>query len=153
MATVIQTVGNWVNRYRADHATEESPLELSERAWLRELERRNRGLEMENTFLKSGSVLREGAAVSEKYAFIAAQDAIGEHAPTVVLMCTWLAVSTSGFYDWLRRMASAAAQRRAEPKSKIATLFDLFGAVYGSRRIHAEPLRAGETVGPSWCAH
>ncbi len=85
--------------------------------------------------------------MSEKYAFIAAQDATVEGAPTVVLMCTWLAVSTSGFYEWLRRPASAAARRREDLKTKVATLFDLFGGVYGYRRIHAELIRAGETVG------
>ncbi len=49
------TVGNWVRKYRADHAEDEPPLELSERARLRELERRNRELEMENTFLKKAA--------------------------------------------------------------------------------------------------
>ena len=41
------TVGNWVRKYREEHAADEPPLELSERARLRELERRNRELEME----------------------------------------------------------------------------------------------------------
>src|ERR1700737_2906901 len=57
---------------------------------------------------KSGSVLREGAAVSEKYAFIAAQDATDEDAPTIAQMSTCLTVSKSGFYEWLGRPASAA---------------------------------------------
>lgn len=46
------TVGNWVKAYREAHAGDEPPLELSDRARLRELERKNRELEMENTFLK-----------------------------------------------------------------------------------------------------
>lgn len=49
------TVGNWVRKYRQDHAEDEPPLELSERARLRETERRNRELEMENTFLKKAA--------------------------------------------------------------------------------------------------
>ncbi len=49
------TVGNWVKRYRTEHATEEPALELSERARLREFERRNRELEMENAFLKKAA--------------------------------------------------------------------------------------------------
>ena len=49
------TVGGWVKKYRAMHAADEPPLELSERARLRELERRNRELEMENAFLKKAS--------------------------------------------------------------------------------------------------
>lgn len=49
------TVGNWVRKYREEHAEDEPPLELSERARLRELERRNRELEMENAFLKKAA--------------------------------------------------------------------------------------------------
>jgi transposase len=46
------TLGNWVRAYREAHAGDEPALELSERARLRELERRTRELEMENAFLK-----------------------------------------------------------------------------------------------------
>lgn len=49
------TLGNWVKKYREDYAGEEPALELSERARLRELERRNRELEMENAFLKKAA--------------------------------------------------------------------------------------------------
>jgi len=46
------SLGNWVRAYREKHAEDEPPLQLSERARLRELERQVRDLEMENTFLK-----------------------------------------------------------------------------------------------------
>jgi transposase-like protein len=49
------SLGNWVRAYREAHAEDEPPLEVSERARLRELERRNRELEMENTFLKKAA--------------------------------------------------------------------------------------------------
>jgi transposase len=49
------TLGNWVRDYRKVHTADEPALELSERARLRELERRNRELEMENTFLKKAA--------------------------------------------------------------------------------------------------
>lgn len=49
------TVGNWVRKYRAEHAEDEPPLQLSERARLRELERENRELAMENAFLKKAA--------------------------------------------------------------------------------------------------
>lgn len=49
------TLGNWVRAYRETHADDEPALELSERARLRELERRNRELEMENAFLKKAA--------------------------------------------------------------------------------------------------
>ena len=49
------SLGNWVRAYRDKHAGDEPPLQLSERAWLRELERRNHELEMENAFLKKAA--------------------------------------------------------------------------------------------------
>src|SRR5216683_2516823 len=49
------SLGNWVRAYREKHAEDEPPLQLSERARLRELERQNRELEMENTFLKKAA--------------------------------------------------------------------------------------------------
>ena len=48
------TLGNWVNKYRREHADEEPPLDIDERARLRELERENRELRMENEFVKKG---------------------------------------------------------------------------------------------------
>jgi transposase len=49
------TLGSWVKAYREKHAGEGAPLDLSERARLRELERRNRELEMELAFLKKAA--------------------------------------------------------------------------------------------------
>ncbi len=49
------SLGNWVRAYREKHAADEPPLQVSERARLRELERKNRELEMENTFLKKAA--------------------------------------------------------------------------------------------------
>jgi transposase len=45
------TLGNWVARYRKEHAGEEPPLTISERARLRELERENRELKLKAEFL------------------------------------------------------------------------------------------------------
>ena len=49
------SLGNWVRAYREKHAEDQPPLQMSERARLRELERKNRELEMENTFLKKAA--------------------------------------------------------------------------------------------------
>ena len=49
------SLGNWVRAYREKHAEDEPPLQVSERARLRELERVNRELEMENVFLKKAA--------------------------------------------------------------------------------------------------
>ncbi|WP_375432078.1 transposase, partial [uncultured Friedmanniella sp.] len=48
---VAQTLGNWVNAWRVEHAGEQPVLTLSERARLKELERQVRELRMENEFL------------------------------------------------------------------------------------------------------
>ena len=42
-----ETLRTWVNRYRVEHADEEPPLTISERARLRELEKENRELNQE----------------------------------------------------------------------------------------------------------
>jgi transposase len=45
------TLGNWVKQYRAEHAGEEPPLSITERARLRELEKEVRELRMKAEFL------------------------------------------------------------------------------------------------------
>jgi transposase-like protein len=46
------TLGNWVREYKEKHGNaEDEPLTLNERARLRELERKNRELEMKCAFL------------------------------------------------------------------------------------------------------
>jgi transposase len=45
------TLGNWVNAYRREHAGDEPPLSVSERARLRELEKEVRELRMRTEFL------------------------------------------------------------------------------------------------------
>ena len=45
------TLGNWVNKYRVEHADEDPPLSVSDRARLRELEREVRELRMKAEFL------------------------------------------------------------------------------------------------------
>ena len=49
------TLGYWVKEYREMHAEDEPALQISERARMRELERENRELEMENAFLKKAA--------------------------------------------------------------------------------------------------
>jgi len=46
-----QTLRNWVGEYRKNHAGDEPPLTLSERARLRELEKEVRDLRLEKEFL------------------------------------------------------------------------------------------------------
>ena len=49
------TLGNWVNAWRKEHTDEEATLTVPERARLRELERENRDLRMQNEFLKKAA--------------------------------------------------------------------------------------------------
>jgi transposase-like protein len=49
------TLGNWVNKYRREHAGEEPPLDVSDRGRLREVERQLRDVRMENEFLKKAA--------------------------------------------------------------------------------------------------
>ena len=49
------SLGNWVRAYREGHAGDEPPLQLSERARLRELERENRELRMKAEFLSKAA--------------------------------------------------------------------------------------------------
>ena len=49
------SLGNWVREYREKHAGEEPPLQISERARLRELERENRELKMRVEFLSKAA--------------------------------------------------------------------------------------------------
>lgn len=49
------SLGNWVRAYREKHAEDEPPLQISERARLRELERENRELRMKAGFLSKAA--------------------------------------------------------------------------------------------------
>src|SRR5262245_26803979 len=61
-------------------------------------------------------------------------------------MCEWAEVSTSGYYEWRDRPASATATRREHLKKLIRAIFELSDATYGYRRVHAQLLRQGEQV-------
>ena len=50
-----ETLRSWVRRYEREHGKQVGPLEIDERARLKELERRNRELEMEVAFLKKAA--------------------------------------------------------------------------------------------------
>jgi len=78
--------------------------------------------------------------VSEKYAFIDAEKA----QYPVVKACVWLGVSTSGYYEWVDRPASATASRRQHLAALIQAIFDESDGTYGYRRVHAALVRQGD---------
>lgn len=71
--------------------------------------------------------------MSAKYEFIDAEE--GNYPMTK--MFTWAGVSSSGFYEWRGRPASATARRREELKVLIGAVFEDSDGTYGYRRIHA----------------
>jgi putative transposase len=90
--------------------------------------------------------------MSERYEFIDAEkDTMtdtGERKYTIMKMCEWLEVSTSGYYDWRDRPESATAQRHAYLALLVGKAFELSDETYGYRRLHAQLVRWGETCGP-----
>jgi len=82
--------------------------------------------------------------VSDSYEFIDGQ----RYAYPTIKMCGWLEVSTSGFYEWRDRPASATVERRESLKVKITKIFNDEDQTYGYRRIHAELGRQGVEAGP-----
>jgi putative transposase len=82
--------------------------------------------------------------VSARFEFI---DAEKDNYP-VVKMCAWAEVSTSGYYEWRDRPASATARRREDLKTLIQAIFDDSDGTYGYRRVHAGLSRSGHASGP-----
>jgi transposase InsO family protein len=81
------------------------------------------------------------------YEFIDAEYATSPAAPAITLMCQWLGVSKSGFYEWRSRPDSATAKRREELKLLIAKAFGDSDGTAGYRRIAAQLARWGVRAG------
>jgi putative transposase len=64
----------------------------------------------------------------------------------VATLCRVLEVSTSGYYAWLKRPASARAGRDAELRERIVEIHDESRKTYGVPRVHAELRAVGERV-------
>jgi len=90
--------------------------------------------------------------VSARYEFIDEEKARttngGARKYTIVKMCEWMEVSTSGFYEWLNRPASATAKRRDHLKLLIEKAFTDSDGTYGYRRLHAQLARWNEHCTP-----
>jgi len=86
--------------------------------------------------------------VSARYELIDAEKATvtpaGALMYSVVKMCEWLEVSSSGYYEWRGRPASATVARRNRLTLLIDAAFTGSDGTYGHRRIHAQLLRWGE---------
>jgi putative transposase len=90
--------------------------------------------------------------VSEVYEFIDAEYATSEAAPAITLMCRWLEVSKSGYYEWRSRPESARAKRREDLKLLIKKAFDDSDGTYGYRGVVAAcPLGSAGRPGAGSC--
>ena len=78
-----------------------------------------------------------------KYQFIKNQKAIYR----VSRLCGVLAVSKSGFYDWLKREVSNRSKQNQALLKKIMVISKHSNERYGAPRIHAELQAIGERVG------
>ena len=118
---VAQTVGNWVARYKKEHATDQDRKKASESAEIAKLRAENRELRQENEFLKKSSrLLRQGTTVTERYEVINRE----EGSYPISSMCRWSRVSKSGYYSWRDRPQSQTAIRREELAMMIKDVFE-----------------------------
>lgn len=83
-----------------------------------------------------------------RYEFIDVEKATwnsdGTRRYSIQQMCRWLMVSTSGYYEWLSRPASATARRRERLKPLIVKAFTDSDGRYGYRRVHEQLARWGQ---------
>ena len=90
--------------------------------------------------------------MSEKYELIDVEKATvtetGEKRYTIVQMCAWLEVSTSGYHEWRGRPDSATTQRRQFLALLVKKAFDESDETYGYRRVHAQLARWDLHCGP-----
>ena len=85
--------------------------------------------------------------MSEVCEFIDVEYATNGAAPAITLMCMWLEVSKSGYYEWRSRPESATAKRREELKLLIKKAFDDSDGTYGYRRVWWQLARWGVRAG------
>jgi transposase InsO family protein len=60
--------------------------------------------------------------------------------------CRVLAASESWFYKWLDRPATASQRRRADVDEQVRASFEASRRTYGSPRVHADLVEAGQAV-------
>ena len=75
--------------------------------------------------------------MSEKYELIAAEKADPTSPYPVIKMCTWLQVSSSGFYDHANAVDTLRQQRRTKIITHVRAAHDAGRGAYGVRRVHA----------------
>ena len=82
--------------------------------------------------------------MNDKFRLIAREKADPNSAFPVTLMCAALAVSTSGFYDWLGAALSERARRRATVARHVQAAFTAGRGTYGVRRVQQVLVRSSD---------
>src|ERR1700730_5427527 len=95
--------------------------------------------------IKSRGLVRDGDRLGAvtAFQFVNANQASYE----IATMCRGLAVSTRGYYAWLKRPPLARARADAELTARITTIHQYSRATYGAPRVHEELSVAGIHVG------
>ncbi len=91
--------------------------------------------------------------MTEKFEFIDAeyvayQESDDEYVPSIVMLCRWMEVSRSGFYEWRSAPESATVKRRGILALIVRKSFDESDETYGYRRVHADLVAWGVAAGP-----
>ena len=109
------TLGYWVKAYRERHEGEEPELGMSERARLRELERRNRELEMESVISSGGWTVSDVADAGILRAFACVVDTLSVACLRRRVSANLLLVAIFRIKRRATVRSSATCQRRRHP--------------------------------------
>ena len=137
--TLLPDVGNWVARYKKEHATDQDRKKASESTEIAKLRAEVRELRQENEFLKKQPPSSPRTSVTDRYELINRE----EGSYPISSMCRWSRVSKSGYYSWRDRPRSQTAVRREELAILIKDVFEDSDGTYGYRRIQVILERRG----------
>ena len=126
-----QTVGNWVARYRKEHATDQDRKKASESAEIAKLRAEVRELHQENEFLKIAAAF----FAKERPRPNATSPSIAKKPLSHLLDVQTVPGVKIRTHFWRDRPQSQTAIRREEPTTMVKDVFEDSDGTYGYRRI------------------